>query len=79
MHRNLAVSTVDYFIPPLVISGATRLSFLLVVFVVLGGLAAFALIGLFIGQVALGVATAVWVLNRFPSRLAATSATAGTT
>lgn len=56
----LVVSTVDNFVRPMVISSATRLPFLLVMFGVLGGLAAFGLIGLFVGPVALAVATAVW-------------------
>lgn len=56
----LVVSTVDNFIRPMVISNATRLPFLLVMFGVYGGLAAFGLIGLFVGPVALAVATAVW-------------------
>jgi predicted PurR-regulated permease PerM len=56
----LVVSTVDNLIRPMVISSATRLPFLLVMFGVLGGLAAFGLIGLFVGPVALAVATAVW-------------------
>lgn len=54
------VHPVDNLIRPLVISNVTRMPFLLVMFGVLGGLAAFGLIGLFIGPVALAVATAVW-------------------
>jgi predicted PurR-regulated permease PerM len=56
----LVVSSVDNLIRPLVISSATRIPFLLVVFGVLGGLAAFGLIGLFIGPVILAVLIAVW-------------------
>ena len=56
----LVVSSVDNLIRPLVISGATRVPFLLVIFGVLGGVAAFGLVGLFVGPVALAVATAVW-------------------
>lgn len=56
----LVVSWVDNLIRPLVISGVTRIPFLLVMFGVLGGLAAFGLIGLFIGPVILAVLMAVW-------------------
>jgi predicted PurR-regulated permease PerM len=56
----LVVSWVDNLIRPLVISGATRIPFLLVMFGVLGGLAAFGLIGLFLGPVILAVLVAVW-------------------
>jgi predicted PurR-regulated permease PerM len=56
----LVVSWVDNLIRPLVISGVTRIPFLLVMFGVLGGLAAFGLIGLFIGPVVLAVCMAVW-------------------
>jgi predicted PurR-regulated permease PerM len=44
----------------LVISGATRIPFLLVLFGVLGGLAAFGLVGLFIGPVILAMLMAIW-------------------
>ena len=56
----LVVSWVDNVIRPLVISGATRIPFILVMFGVLGGLAAFGLVGLFIGPVILAVLMAVW-------------------
>ncbi|MBI4755294.1 MAG: AI-2E family transporter [Betaproteobacteria bacterium] len=56
----LVVSSVDNVIRPIVISGATRIPFLLVLFGVLGGLAAFGLIGLFLGPVILAVLMAVW-------------------
>jgi Ca2+-transporting ATPase len=56
----LAVSTVDNVIRPLVISGAGRIPFLVVLFGVLGGLAAFGAIGLFLGPVILAVLLAVW-------------------
>jgi predicted PurR-regulated permease PerM len=56
----LVVSSVDNLIRPLVISSATRIPFLLVVFGVLGGLAAFGLVGLFIGPVILAILIAVW-------------------
>jgi len=56
----LAVSSVDNLVRPIVISNATRIPFLLVMFGVLGGLAAFGLIGLFLGPVILAVLMAVW-------------------
>jgi len=56
----LVVSWVDNIVRPLVISNATRMPFLLVVFGVLGGVLAFGLVGLFIGPVVLGVAVAIW-------------------
>jgi predicted PurR-regulated permease PerM len=56
----LVVSWVDNLIRPIVVSGATRIPFLLVLFGVLGGVAAFGLIGLFAGPVVLGMALAVW-------------------
>ena len=54
------VSWVDNLVRPLVISSATRIPFLLVMFGVLGGVAAFGLIGLFLGPVVLAVLMAVW-------------------
>ncbi|MDP2228525.1 MAG: AI-2E family transporter [Moraxellaceae bacterium] len=54
------VSWVDNIIRPLVISNATQMPFLLVMFGVLGGLAAFGMVGLFIGPVILAVMVAVW-------------------
>ena len=56
----LAVSTVDNVIRPLVISGASRVPFLVVLFGVLGGLSAFGAIGLFLGPVILAVLLSVW-------------------
>ncbi len=56
----LVVSWVDNIIRPLVISGATRIPFLLVFFGVLGGLARFGFIGLFLGPVVLAISFAVW-------------------
>jgi predicted PurR-regulated permease PerM len=55
-----AVSWIDNLVRPLVISGATRIPFLLVLFGVLGGLGAFGLVGLFIGPVILAVSIAIW-------------------
>ena len=56
----LVVSWVDNLIRPLVISGPTRIPFLLVFMGVLGGLNAFGLIGLFLGPVLLAVSVAIW-------------------
>jgi predicted PurR-regulated permease PerM len=56
----LVVSWVDNLIRPLVISNATHIPFLLVLFGVIGGLAAFGLIGMFVGPVIVGVLMAVW-------------------
>lgn len=54
------ISWVDNIIRPLVISSATEIPFLAVMFGVLGGLAAFGMIGLFIGPVILAVLIAIW-------------------
>lgn len=54
------VSWVDNIIRPIVISSATQIPFLLVMFGVLGGLAAFGMVGLFLGPVILAVLVAVW-------------------
>jgi len=56
----LVVSWVDNLIRPLVISSATQIPFLLVMFGVLGGLAAFGLVGMFVGPIVMAVLLAVW-------------------
>lgn len=56
----LVVSWIDNVIRPLVISSATRIPFLIVMFGVLGGLTAFGMVGLFVGPVILAVMLAVW-------------------
>lgn len=56
----LVVSWVDNLVRPMVITNATQVPFLLVMFGVLGGLAAFGLVGLFLGPVILAVLMAVW-------------------
>ena len=56
----LAVSWVDNLIRPLVISSASQIPFLLVLFGVLGGLGAFGLVGMFVGPVIVAVLMAVW-------------------
>jgi predicted PurR-regulated permease PerM len=54
------VSWADNVVRPLVISNATQMPFILVVFGVLGGVLAFGLVGLFIGPVVLAVSLALW-------------------
>jgi len=56
----LVVSWVDNLIRPLVISGPTKIPFLLVFLGVLGGLNTFGLIGLFLGPVLLAVSVGIW-------------------
>jgi predicted PurR-regulated permease PerM len=54
------VSWIDNIVRPFVISRETRIPFLLVMFGVIGGVAAFGLVGLFIGPVILAVLVAIW-------------------
>ncbi len=54
------ISTIDNVIRPLVISGAGRIPFLVVLFGVYGGLIAFGAVGLFLGPIILSVLLAVW-------------------
>lgn len=56
----LVISWVDNLIRPIVISGATKIPFMIILIGVLGGLSAFGFIGLFIGPVVLAIALAVW-------------------
>lgn len=56
----LVISWVDNLIRPIVISGATKIPFIIIFIGVLGGLTAFGFIGLFIGPVLLAIALAVW-------------------
>lgn len=56
----LLVHPVDNVLRPLLISSAARIPFLLSMFGVLGGIAAFGLIGLFIGPVVLTTAYSIW-------------------
>jgi len=56
----LVVSWIDNIVRPLVISRETRIPFLLVMFGVIGGVAAFGLVGLFIGPVILAILIAIW-------------------
>lgn len=54
------ISWVDNLIRPMVISGATKIPFIIIFIGVLGGLTAFGFIGLFLGPVVLAIALAVW-------------------
>lgn len=56
----LLVHPIDNLLRPLLISSVARVPFLLVMLGALGGLAAFGLIGVFVGPVLLAVASAVW-------------------
>ncbi len=56
----LVISWVDNLIRPMVISGATKIPFILIFIGVLGGLTAFGFVGLFIGPVLLAIMLAVW-------------------
>lgn len=57
----LVVSWVDNLVRPPVISSATRIPFLLVMFGMIGGLAAFGLVGLFLGLAVLVAVGREWV------------------
>jgi predicted PurR-regulated permease PerM len=54
------VHPIDNLLRPLLISNATQLPFLLVMFGVIGGIVAFGLVGVFIGPIVLALATTVW-------------------
>ena len=54
------VSWVDNVVRPILLSRGSNIPFILALFGVLGGLAAFGLIGLFLGPIILAVALAVW-------------------
>ncbi len=56
----IAISTIDNLIRPLFISGTTRLPYFQVFFAFLGGLAAFGLLGLFLGPAILAVWMVLW-------------------
>ncbi|HFD38402.1 MAG TPA: AI-2E family transporter [Anaerolineae bacterium] len=56
----LVMLVVDNFIRPLLISQATRIHFLIVLYGVLGGIECFGLLGLFLGPVILSVMVAIW-------------------
>jgi len=56
----VVVFCVDHFVRPLLIARGAQIPFIVVLFGVLGGLAAFGLVGLFLGPVILAVLLAVW-------------------
>jgi predicted PurR-regulated permease PerM len=56
----LAISWIDNLVRPLIISGVAKIPFLIVLYGVFGGLAAFGLVGLFVGPVILAVLLALW-------------------
>jgi predicted PurR-regulated permease PerM len=62
----LFVSTIDNILRPILISGPSRIPFMLVFFGVLGGLASFGLLGMFVGPVLLAVGFGL--LAEFPAR-----------
>jgi predicted PurR-regulated permease PerM len=56
----LVMGWTDHFVRPFLISREAQIPFLVVMFGVLGGLAAFGLVGLFVGPVILAVLLALW-------------------
>ena len=56
----LVMSWTDHMVRPFLISREAQIPFLVVIFGVLGGLAAFGLVGLFVGPVILAVLLAIW-------------------
>ncbi len=56
----LVIGLSDHYVRPLLISRGASIPFLIVLFGVLGGLAAFGLVGLFIGPVILAILLAIW-------------------
>ena len=56
----LVVSQIDNLFRPLVISSAAKIPYVLVLFAVFGGIAAFGLVGLFLGPIVIAVLLAVW-------------------
>ena len=72
----LVVSMADNFLRPFLIAGRTEVPTLAVFIGVVGGLASFGFVGLFLGPIVLGLLVA---LMRFESELRATRATANTT
>ena len=57
---SIVMGWTDHFARPFLISQQARIPFLVVLFGVLGGLAAFGLVGLFVGPVILAVLLALW-------------------
>lgn len=60
----MIVGLVDNFLRPYVISGPSRVPFVLVFFGLLGGLASFGVLGVFVGPVLLAVLLALWRAGR---------------
>jgi len=56
----LVVSQIDNLFRPMVISSTAGIPYILVLFAVLGGIAAFGLVGLFLGPIVIAVLLAVW-------------------
>ncbi|HEY1491601.1 MAG TPA: AI-2E family transporter, partial [Steroidobacteraceae bacterium] len=56
----IVIGATDHFVRPVLISRTARIPFLIVLFGVLGGLASFGLVGLFIGPVILAILLAIW-------------------
>jgi predicted PurR-regulated permease PerM len=56
----IVIGATDHFVRPVLIARTARIPFLLVLFGVLGGLASFGLVGLFIGPVILAILLAIW-------------------
>lgn len=56
----LLVHPIDNLLRPLLISAAAHVPFLLIIFGALGGMAAFGLVGAFVGPVLLGIALTIW-------------------
>jgi predicted PurR-regulated permease PerM len=67
----LAVHPIDNILRPALISNSSQAPFFLVMFGVLGGIAAFGLIGIFLGPVILTIASAVWKewIDNLPGRV----------
>jgi predicted PurR-regulated permease PerM len=57
---SVLVHPIDNVLRPLLISNATQVPFLLVMFGVIGGLTTFGLVGVFVGPMLLGIAVTVW-------------------
>jgi len=72
----LVVSQIDNLLRPLVISSTARIPYILVLFAVLGGIAAYGLVGLFLGPIVIAVLLAVWrewLIEHSPSGSAPTT------
>ena len=69
---SIVLGWTDHIVRPFLISREAEIPFLVVLFGVLGGLAAFGLVGLFVGPVILAVLLAVWREWLFESRKPAT-------